>query len=113
MPHPTTWSHVLSCAVAATALEHALTRLLAPPATAEVAPRASRPIARDGKTLCGTIPQGATQGVHLLSAYDVNEGRVLEQVAVASKENEISSAPRVLKALDLHGAIVTGDAMFA
>lgn len=113
MPHPTTWSRVPSCAVAATAIAQATTRLLAPPPSAEVAPRASRPIALDGKTLCGTIPAGSSQGVHLLSAYDVNEGRVLEQVAVASKENEISSAPRVLNALDVHGAIVTGDAMFA
>ncbi len=113
MPHPTTWSRVLSRAVAVTALEQALSRLLTPPDGAEVAGRASRPIALDGKTLCGTLPAGSSQGVHLLSAYDVNQGRVLEQVAVASKENEISSAPRVLKALDLQGAIVTGDAMFA
>lgn len=113
MPHPTTWSRVLSCAVAATAIEQATTRLLAPPPSAEVPARASRPIALDGKTLCGTIPAGSSQGVHLLSAYDVTEGRVLEQGAVASKENEIVAAPRVLKALDLHGAIVTGDAMFA
>jgi len=76
-------------------------------------PRASRPIALDGKTLCGTIPAGSSQGVHLLSAYDVNEGRVLEQGAVAKKENEIVAAPRVLNGLDVHGAIVTGDVMFA
>jgi len=38
MPHPTTGSRVLSRAVAATALEQALSRLLAPPATAELAP---------------------------------------------------------------------------
>lgn len=113
MPHPTTWSRVLACGVAATAIEQASTRLLAPSKSAEVAPRASRPIALDGKTLCGTIPAGSSQGVHLLSAYDVSEGRVLEQVAVANKENEIVAAPRVLNALDLQGAIVTGDAMFA
>jgi predicted transposase YbfD/YdcC len=113
MPHPTTWSRVLSCAVPATALEQALTRLLAPPPTAEVAPRASRAIALDGKTLCGTIAAGCTQGVHLLSAYAVEEGRVLKQVAVARKENEIVAAPRLLAALELQGAIVTGDAMFA
>jgi predicted transposase YbfD/YdcC len=113
MPHPTTWSRVLSRAVAAEALERVLAALLAPPPTAEIPLRASRPIALDGKTLCGTIPAGSSQGVHLLSAYAVVEGRVLEQVAVGSKENEIVAAPRVLSALDLHGAIVTGDAMFA
>ena len=113
MPHPTTWSRVLSGAVAATVIEQAITRLLAPPPSAELAPRASRPIALDGKTLCGTIPAGSSQGVHLLSAYAVEQGRVLEQVAVANKENEIVAAPRVLKALDLQGAIMTGDALFA
>jgi predicted transposase YbfD/YdcC len=113
MPHPTTWSRVLSCAIAVSALEQALTGLVASPSTAEVPARASRPIALDGKTLCGTIPAGATQGVHLLSAYAVEEGRVLEQVAVARKENEIVAAPRLLAALDLQGTIVTGDAMFA
>ncbi len=70
-------------------------------------------IALDGKTLRGTITAGQTHGRHLLAAYLPAEGWVLFQVEVASKENEISAAPRVLKCLDLRGKVVTGDAMFA
>lgn len=68
-------------------------------------------IALDGKTLRGTIPSGANQGVHLLSAYLPDAGVVLQQVAVASKENEIVAAPQVLAELDLQGKIVVADAM--
>ena len=70
-------------------------------------------IALDGKALRGTIPAGQTHGRHLLAAYLPAEGWVLYQVEVANKENEISAAPRVLKALDLRDKVVTGDAMFA
>jgi predicted transposase YbfD/YdcC len=66
----------------------------------------------DGKTLRGTIPKGQRHGVHLLAAYLPEEGLVLLQVAVESKENEISAAPRLLAALPLKGRIVCGDAMF-
>ena len=66
----------------------------------------------DGKTLRGTIPKGKTRGVHLLAAYLPEEGIVLMQVAVESKENEITAAPRVLSSLDLKGRIVCGDALF-
>ena len=66
----------------------------------------------DGKTMRGTIPKGKTQGVHLLAAYLPEEGIVLMQVAVESKENEITAAPKVLSRLDLKGRIVCGDAMF-
>jgi predicted transposase YbfD/YdcC len=69
-------------------------------------------VSLDGKTLRGTIPTGSSQGVHLLSAYLPAEGLVLMQVAVESKENEISAAPRVLKAVELRGKVVVGDAMF-
>jgi predicted transposase YbfD/YdcC len=68
-------------------------------------------IALDGKTLRGTIPTGASQGVHLLAAYVPAQGIVLVQVAVANKENEIVAAPKMLASLDLRGTIVVGDAM--
>jgi predicted transposase YbfD/YdcC len=66
----------------------------------------------DGKTLRGTIPKGKTRGVHLLAAYLPEEGIVLLQVAVDSKENEISAAPELLQQLDLRQRVVCGDAMF-
>lgn len=68
-------------------------------------------IALDGKTLRGTIPFGATQGVHLLAAYFPEEGLVFAQVEVGPKENEIPATPRVLDMLDLRGKIVTADAL--
>ena len=66
----------------------------------------------DGKTLRGTIPAGQSQGVHLLAAYRPQEGVGLLQVEVGDKENEISTAPRVLQQLDLRSILVSGDAMF-
>jgi predicted transposase YbfD/YdcC len=65
----------------------------------------------DGKTMRGTIPKGQGEGVHLLAAYLPAEGIVLMQIVVEGKENEIVVAPRVLKALDLRGRVVCGDAM--
>jgi predicted transposase YbfD/YdcC len=70
-------------------------------------------VALDGKTLRGTIPAGHSKGVHLLAALAPTEGWVLMQVEVDGKENEIPAAPRVLKALDLRGKVVTGDALLA
>jgi predicted transposase YbfD/YdcC len=66
----------------------------------------------DGKTMRGTIPKGETRGVHLLAAYLPEEGIVLMQVAVDSKENEHSAAPSLLRQLDLRHRVVCGDAMF-
>lgn len=66
----------------------------------------------DGKTLRGTIPSGQRQGVHLLAAYLPEEGVVLLQVEVETKENEIIAAPKIISSLDLRGRVVCGDAMF-
>jgi predicted transposase YbfD/YdcC len=74
---------------------------------------ASPHIALDGKTIRGTIPSGESHGLHLMAAYVPAQGRVLRQVVVDGKENEISAAPRVLEKLDLQGKIVTGDALLA
>jgi len=69
-------------------------------------------IVLDGKVLRGTIPPGETQGTHLLAAYVPERGVVLMQVEVESKANEITTAPRLLEAINLQGCVVTGDAMF-
>jgi predicted transposase YbfD/YdcC len=55
---------------------------------------------------------GRSTGVHLLSAYAGDSGVVLAQEAVARKENEIVAAPRLLQRLNLHGTLISGDAMF-
>lgn len=51
--------------------------------------------------------------MHLLAAYLPGQGIALVEVAVDGKENEIVTAPHVLSLLDVHGCVVTGDAMFA
>jgi predicted transposase YbfD/YdcC len=68
-------------------------------------------IAIDGKTLRGTLSPGQTSGVHLLTAYVPGQALVLLQVAVDAKTNEITAAPKLLKALNLQGKIVMGDAL--
>jgi predicted transposase YbfD/YdcC len=113
MPHPSTWSRILGHAVLAETVEDALQGLLLPPSTPEVPERGSQQLALDGKTLRGTIARGSRQGVHLLSAYQVELGITLRQVAVGTKENEIVAAPRLLNELELEGVVVSGDAMFA
>lgn len=112
MPHHTTWSRILGRAVDVAALERMVQQLLRPPRLGEVPSRCSISVALDGKTIRGTIPRGQTRGVHLLAAYVPQQGVVLFQVAVESKENEIVAAPVLLRHLALSGMLITGDAMF-
>jgi len=107
LPSHNTYRRVLGDAIKASELQSAITEFLTQ------SPEAGQSVlvVLDGKTLRGSIPAGRTRGIHLLAAYLPNEGIVLMQVAVESKENEISAAPRVLKSIDLRGKIVSGDAL--
>jgi len=67
-------------------------------------------IAIDGKTLCGSAAAGL-QPLHLVSAWATQAQVSLGQVAVEGKSNEITAIPRLLELLDLHGALVTIDAI--
>jgi predicted transposase YbfD/YdcC len=113
MPHPTTWIRVLGHAVSVAALENLVARRSAATKSAEVPARGTLQVCLDGKSLRGTIPLGQTSGVHLLAAYQAEQGVVLAQMAVAAKANEITVAPSLIDQLDLSGVVVTGDAMFA
>jgi predicted transposase YbfD/YdcC len=67
-------------------------------------------IAIDGKTLRGSA--GAKLGpLHVVSAWATQANLSLGQVAVDKKSNEITAIPQLLELLDLHGALVTIDAM--
>lgn len=67
-------------------------------------------IAIDGKTLRSSA--SSTLGpLHLVSAWATQYHLSLGQVAVAAKSNEITAIPQLLELLDLHGALVTIDAM--
>jgi predicted transposase YbfD/YdcC len=67
-------------------------------------------VAIDGKTLRGS---GSDQlgPLHLVSAWATAQRLSLGQVAVDQKSNEITAIPVLLDLLDLHGALVTIDAM--
>jgi len=65
----------------------------------------------DGKTVRGTRQAGEMRGEHLLSIYDIQEGKVLVQMEVDSKENEIVVAPQALEKVNLTGKIISADAM--
>lgn len=69
-------------------------------------------IAIDGKTLRRSAAPARSLGpLHLVSAWATKNHLALGQVAVEDKSNEITAIPRLLELLDLHGALVTIDAM--
>lgn len=69
-------------------------------------------IVLDGKSLRGTISPQDPFGLHLLAAYLPGEGIVLMQLVVEKdKENEIVVAPHLLECLDLHGKVISADAL--
>jgi len=107
LPSHNTYRRVLGSAVEVSELEAVVSAFLTSP------PGSGRSVlvALDGKTLRGSIPDGHTQGIHLLAAYLPEEGIVLMQIAVECRENEICVAPEVLKSLDLRGKVVMGDAL--
>lgn len=65
----------------------------------------------DGKALRGASLPGEEHDHYVLSVYDGQHQRVLAQEIVNEKENEITAAPKVLRRVNLHGKIVTADAM--
>lgn len=67
-------------------------------------------IAIDGRSLCGSAADGLGP-LHLVSAWATHARLSLGQVAVDGKANEITAIPRLLELLDLHGALVTIDAI--
>lgn len=66
----------------------------------------------DGKTSRGSYTnESKSNALHIVGAWASEHGLALGQVAVDSKTNEISVIPELIDLLDLHGAIVTIDAM--
>jgi predicted transposase YbfD/YdcC len=69
-------------------------------------------IAVDGKTLRHSFDTASGQSaMHMVSAFASAAGLVLAQRRVDAKSNEITAVPQLLSLLDLHGCIVTADAM--
>ena len=67
--------------------------------------------AMDGKALRGVRKKDEDESDYLLSLYDVEQGKVLSQVAVGRKENEITKAPEALKKAEISWKIITADAL--
>src|ERR1700728_143928 len=64
----------------------------------------------DGKTVRGSRGPDGT-ALHLVSACASEHRLSLAQIAVADKSTEITAIPRLLQLLDVHGALVSIDAM--
>ena len=67
--------------------------------------------ALDGKAVRGMRKKDEAGNEYLLSVYDVEQAKVMAQVAVGRKENEITQAPKALKLVEISQKVVTGDAM--
>jgi len=67
--------------------------------------------ALDGKAIRGVRKKDEAASEYVLSIYDVQQGKVMSQVDVGRKENEISKAPQALKLVNIYGKVLTGDAM--
>jgi hypothetical protein len=93
MPHAATFGRVLGDKLKHDELEKVISGYFKHQLHGEIPSRGSLTLSIDGKTLRGTIPAGATQGVHLMAAYLPQKGIVLAQVAVGAKTNEITVAP--------------------
>jgi predicted transposase YbfD/YdcC len=66
----------------------------------------------DGKTLRHSgSPAKGLGPLHVVSVWATQANLILAQVAVDEKSNEITAIPKLLELLDLHGALVTLDAM--
>lgn len=69
-------------------------------------------IAIDGKRVRGSYDRFDKKGaIHMVSAWAVENSLVLGQVKVDDKSNEITAIPKILKMLEVKGAIISIDAM--
>ena len=68
-------------------------------------------VSMDGKILRGTIDLDVSDGLCLLALYLPGEGITLAQIAIESKQSEVSAAPTLLGWVDLRNKVVIGDAL--
>ncbi len=65
----------------------------------------------DGKAVRGMRKKDEERNEYLLSVYDVKQGKVLAQVEVGRKKNEITKAPKALEYVEISQKVVTADVM--
>lgn len=69
-------------------------------------------IAFDGKTVCSTANmEHYSQALHIASAFVVENGITIGQLAVEKKKNEIPAVQELIRLLDIEGATVVADAL--
>jgi predicted transposase YbfD/YdcC len=113
LPHPTSWSRIFAHSLDPAQLEQVAASFFKRHLAQAPAKRGNIQLNIDGKSLRGTIPAGSKQGVHLVAAYLPRQGVVLAQLAVSHKANELTVVPTLLGQIELHGVVVSGDAIFA
>jgi predicted transposase YbfD/YdcC len=106
-PVATTISRVLKNAIPVASLEQLIHELL----EQHTRIRQADHLCLDGKQIRGTSLAGEGN-VYLLGLYVPAAGVMLYQVELQAGEGELSVAPNLLKAVDLRGKLVTGDAGF-
>jgi predicted transposase YbfD/YdcC len=75
---------------------------------------AGQVVAIDGKTLRHSFDKASgKKALHVVSAWAVDNGIVLGQIATDEKSNEITAIPQLLELIDINGCVVTIDAMGA
>ena len=67
--------------------------------------------ALDGKARRGMRKKDEEGQEYCLSIYDVQQAKVMSQVEVGRKENEIVKAPKTLKLAEISQKVITADAM--
>jgi predicted transposase YbfD/YdcC len=109
MPHVATFERLMRKGVSMTELEACVSAYFA-----EMAKQGDeRQICMDGKQVRGTEGAEKQGNVYLLGGFLANAEVMLMQVEVQPGENELSAAPRLLRAMNLRGFVVSGDAAFA
>ena len=73
---------------------------------------AGKTIAIDGKTICSTANMGHfSAALHIASAFVVENGITIGQLAVEEKKNEIPAVQELIRILNIEGATIVADAL--
>ncbi len=107
MPHAVTYERVLAKAIQPEQFEREMNTFFA--RQPEVSQQVQ--LALDGKQIRGTATAEAGNE-YLLGVYVPGADVMLFQMAIPTGQGELTVAPKVLKALDLQGKVVTSDTEF-
>jgi len=73
---------------------------------------AGKTVSIDGKTVCSTVNMTKfSSPLHIASAFVVENGITIGQLAADAKSNEIPAVQELIKLLDIEGATIVADAL--